>query len=255
MQICWRSLRGTTDWSRPVRVLAHHVCAGLAHRGSKSSWLYYNIIYIIVFYNIYLSYCFQGCQSNSYCIRPTKGPSCCWCLRCPNAVWGWEASIGKGWNRACVGFGWWFGSCWIDPMKLTKQHPFPSVSTLLSQRQRQRVPQRLLRPICGASRSALGQQVLAVYIKFSTTPTWAPHFFQPIKINYMIVVISCPGMLNLPCILKKDVGPIDAQSCTWSFAPGKSMPPFCYRNVDMAYPCLEPLWKLVVATWEGHPET
>ena len=33
-----------TDWSRPVRVLAHHVCAGLAQRGSKSSWLY---IYII----------------------------------------------------------------------------------------------------------------------------------------------------------------------------------------------------------------
>ena len=38
---------------------------------------------------------------------------------------------------------------WMQPMRLTKQHPFLSVSTLQSQRQRQRVPQRLLRPICG----------------------------------------------------------------------------------------------------------
>lgn len=144
---------------------------------------------------------------------------------------------------------------WIDPMKLTKQHPFPSVTALLSQRQRQRVPQRLLRPICGASRSALGQQVLAVYIKFSTTPTWAPHLFQPIKINYMIVVISCPGMLSLPCIVKKDVGSIGVQSCTWSFARSKSMTPFCYRKSKWPTHALGPLWKLVVATREGHPET
>ena len=135
---------------------------------------------------------------------------------------------------------------WIDPMKLTKQHPFPSVSTLLSQRQRQRVPQRLLRPICGASRSAL---------EIFNYPTWASDFFQPIKINYMIVVISCPGMLSLPCIVKKDVGSIGVQSCTWSFARSKSMTPFCYRKSKWPTHALGPLWKLVVATREGHPET
>ncbi|CAL1169796.1 unnamed protein product [Cladocopium goreaui] len=93
MQICWRSLRGTTDWSRPVRPKLLLMPS--------------------------LPKCSVRVRSFD---RQRMKSSVCW-LR----VVIWIMLLRP----------------WIDPMKLTKQHPFPSVSTLLSQRQRQRVPQRL----------------------------------------------------------------------------------------------------------------